>query len=132
MTMELPFERCPSEGCGRKLLTKPPIKCELLTLTYGKVPILCPSLYCKGQQKRSQNLTSLRKFHVVCKIRFYHNFQVARASEKEATRCYYSAERPEFMEIQDHIFADREFCEWVRMEIAINKSDISSPKFFCS
>lgn len=55
-----------------------------------------------------------------CKTRFYHNYKVSRASNANSVRMYYSSTIPEYIEIADHTYVDRQFCEWIRIELAIN------------
>lgn len=58
-----------------------------------------------------------------CKTRFYNNYKVSKASNPNSTRKYYSSALPEYIEVGDHTYVDKHFCEWTRMELAANWSD---------
>lgn len=120
--MDTPYEYCPEQHCGKKLVEKPPVKGTLLTITYGKLPILCPSTYCKGERNAKRMESKLKERSITdCKIRFYHNYSVKKASEKDSTRDFYDDRSPRYLEVQEHVYADLDFCNWVRMEIAMNR-----------
>ena len=56
-----------------------------------------------------------------CKTRYYHNYYVSNASSADSERVFYSTEDPNYVEITDHIYVDKDFCTWVRLEITINQ-----------
>lgn len=45
-TMDIPFESCYIPGCKSKLVRKHTTRACLLTIRHGKIPVLCPLLYC--------------------------------------------------------------------------------------
>lgn len=47
---------------------------------------------------------------------------MVRASDQAAIREYYTPNVPEYIELSDHLFVNKEMCEWVRLEIALNSS----------
>lgn len=47
--LEIDFDICPEEGCGRKLVRKPSLTGTLLTTTNGRLPISLPSKYCNSE-----------------------------------------------------------------------------------
>lgn len=123
MTLAVPSNTCPESGCGRRLVVKSPIRGQLLTIKYGRIPVLCPSTYCRCEWRADSlfewsDLTSKTD----CNTRFYHNYKIQRASDPNACRQYYSQEIPNFIEVSDHTYVDTNFCDWLRMEIAINRS----------
>lgn len=48
ITLDIELDDCPEAGCHRKLVRKGSLKATLLTMAHGKVPVLCPSMYCNG------------------------------------------------------------------------------------
>lgn len=55
-TMDVPFEYCPIPDCTSKLVRKAAIKGCLLTIKDGKLPILCPAMYCNSECTLCVNL----------------------------------------------------------------------------
>lgn len=49
VTLDVPFRECPHEGCKKRLVEKPPVNGILLTISHGKLPVMCPSVYCSGE-----------------------------------------------------------------------------------
>lgn len=55
-----------------------------------------------------------------CKTRYYYNYKVTRASDINSKRQYYTTDIPEYIEVTDHMYVDKRFCEYVRLELSVS------------
>lgn len=64
-----------------------------------------------------------------CKTRYYSNYSVTAAGEPNAVRKYYNGV-PDYIEVTDHYFVERELCTWFGCQFAFPQYVASSLLLF--